>query len=63
MEVRDEIRRYYDNHMRCPNCGSKNIPQTNIVILDLPEGKYVDKQNTTMCLDCQWRGYIDDLKR
>lgn len=60
--VRDDIRYYYERKVRCPKCGSKNLAETSITILDLPEGKYVDKKNTTICNDCQWRGFVDDLR-
>lgn len=59
----DEIRRYYDSKKRCPNCQSKDIAETQINILDLPEGQYKDNKNYTSCNDCGWRGVVDELKR
>jgi len=60
--VRDDIRRYYESKIRCPECGSKDIAETQINILDLPEGQYRDTRNQTSCNDCGWRGVVDKLK-
>lgn len=61
--MRDDIKRYYESKTRCPRCGSKNIVETEVHVLDLPEGQYRDRRNQTMCRECQWRGVIDDLRR
>ena len=62
VKVTDEIKRYYEKKTTCPRCKSKNLAETAINILDLPEGRYKDIKNTTMCLECQWRGPVDSLK-
>ena len=60
--MRDEIRRYYDRKTKCPTCNSDDLVETEINILDLPEGKYIDRKNVTICKNCNWRGFIDELK-
>lgn len=63
MKLTDEIYRYYDRKTKCPKCHSKHLVETAIDIVEgLPEGKYKDRKNTTACMDCDWRGFIDDLK-
>ena len=60
----DRVRFYYDNKNRCPKCNSRNLVETEINILDIPEGKeYIDRKNITICRECMWRGVIDDLRR
>lgn len=63
MTVRDDIKRYYAKKTTCPKCKSKDIAETAINIIEgYAEGKYKDTKNYTMCLQCQWRGPVDELK-
>lgn len=63
MKITDEIKFYYSSKVKCPKCLSRDIADTQINVLDLPEGQYRDRSNKTQCLNCGWHGVIDDLKR
>lgn len=63
MKITDEIKRYYDKKIYCPNCGSKDLPNTSINIIEMKPGeKYKDTVNQTYCNNCRWRGCIDKLR-
>lgn len=63
VDISDEIREYYKHKTTCPKCGSKNIAETFINLVEIPKGNtYIDLQNKTVCSDCGWTGIVDSLK-
>lgn len=60
--MNDNIRRYYASKNRCPVCNGRNFVHTDINILDIPSDRYIDRKNITQCKDCNWRGFIDELR-
>jgi len=62
-EIDKKIRDYYESKNRCPVCNSRNLADTEIHILDMDPKNYRDRKNITICKECGWRGYIDDLKK
>lgn len=62
MIIDDRIKRYYQDHSRCPKCNEKKLIDTEIIILNIPPENYIDRRNITQCKECGWRGYIDELK-
>lgn len=63
MKVSDRVKLYYDKKIKCPKCLSKDLVETQITILDIPDNKeYIDRKNKTACKNCLWQGVIDDLK-
>ena len=66
-KIRDEIRLYYDKKNRCPRCNSKELAETDLGKLNYEEtiiryGGFKDRKNKTACTNCNWMGYIDELR-
>lgn len=55
------IKKYNEEHSRCPMCHSKNLMQTLLGFIydeDRPE-EYKD-ENAVRCCDCGWKGIVHD---
>jgi uncharacterized protein with PIN domain len=63
-EENDIIKLYYDKKNRCPKCNSRNLAETHLDPPSIIPGKeYRDRINKTICNECGWQGYIDDLRK
>ena len=62
MMITDEMKRYYDNHLRCPTCYRK-VVETHMSPPTPVDGvPYRDVINVVVCGECGWRGVVDKLK-
>lgn len=58
----DEMKRYYEKKIKCPNCGSENLVETFIHQFENPPVPFKDVYNRTTCKVCYWNGCVDELR-
>jgi len=62
MTLTDEMKRYYDRHIKCPVCNRKAVETSMTPPTPVPGKEYRDTVNVTVCYECGWRGKVDELK-
>jgi len=58
----DEMKKYYDSHLRCPICGRKVVETAMTPPTPIEGVPYRDILNMVQCSECGFRGKVDQLK-
>ena len=51
---------FYKAHKRCPKCGSENVGQTYVGVIEHQQWDFVDDINKFTC-GCGAKGYVSEL--
>jgi len=62
MILTDEMKFYYEKHIRCPICNRKVVETAMTPPAPIDGKPYRDIINRVICGECGWSGKVDDLK-